>query len=86
MDLFFCILGILCAFASGIFCYMYVTEDDVSLLCCILFFVGSAIFFLGSYDIALKNSKYPIEALNGTLTYDTVSLDKEGKLLEIKIK
>lgn len=27
-----------------------------------------------------------IEALNGTLEYDTVSLDKDGKLLEIKIK
>ena len=55
-----------------------------SLILCIIGFLMGIGYFVCSIEEAKQNTA--IEALNKTLQYDTLSLDKNGKLLEIKIK
>lgn len=86
MEYLLLILGLVSTFISGILCYLTFQDDSVPAIGCIVLFIIASVCLTGSFEIALKNNSYTIEALNGTLEYDTVSLDKNGKLLEIKIK
>lgn len=53
-------------------------------LCIIIILIWAiAEFYVGLSDV---KQNIAIEVFNGTLKYDTVSLDKNGKLLEIKSK
>lgn len=80
------ILGIVLAFFSGFLCNLALDDDSVSPLSFIALMFIASFCLGGSLQITKEHNDYTVEALNGTLEYDTVSLDKEGKLLEIKIK
>lgn len=88
MDILLLMLGIGMALIGGFAIHAACNNDIIEVLLglgfvCILV---AFICLFGSIDIAVKNSSEIVEALNGTLEYDTISLDKNGKLLEIKIK
>lgn len=51
---------------------------------CLIFILALAATFTVSDDNA-KMHQNTIDALNGDLKYDTLTLDKTGKLVEIKI-
>lgn len=86
MDLVFLILGIVIAVVSGIIIHASHVDDSIPMLLGFAFTLLAILFLFASTDIALKNNSYIVKALNGTLAYDTVSLNKNGQLLEIKIK
>ena len=86
MEILLFILGFVFAITSGILFMVSLYKDDFLLFVSILVFCLAFFCLAWSNSIAEKSNKYTIEALNGTLQYDTVSLDKNGKLLEIKIK
>lgn len=86
MEIVFCILGIGIAFASGLMIHASIVDDSFPILVGFMFLIAATVISFSSIDVAVKTSDYTVEALNGTLQYDTVSLNKDGKLLEIKIK
>lgn len=86
MDLLLFILGFVLAVVSGILFILSLDNENVPASITVLIFCLAFVCLALSNSIAEKNNKYTIKALNGTLKYDTVSLDKSGKLFEIKIK
>lgn len=80
------VIGIVLMFVSGfLFARNRYGGFDSSSLAVTLLFVAVPLCVVGSIQM-LRSSDYVIDALNNTLQYDTVCVDKEGKLLEIKIK
>ena len=82
------IFGIIFLFATGIAIGGIITDEDFHhpffiLVAVSMFLWSTATIYNGT--VKTKNNT-AVEALNGTLEYDTVSLDKNGMLLEIKIK
>ena len=86
MEWFLLILGIVFAFFSGFLCNLAHDDDSVSPFGFIVLIFIASLCLGGSIQITKEKNDYIIEALNGTLEYDTVSMDKNGKLVEIKIK
>lgn len=79
------VIGAVLMFVSG---FMFAKNRyggfDSGSLAVTLLFVAVLLCVVGSIQM-LQSSDYVIDALNNTLQYDTVCVDKEGKLLEIKI-
>lgn len=86
MEILLCIIGIGIALASGMMIHASIVDDSFPILIGFMFIIAAIFISFTSIAIAVRNSDYTVKALNNTLEYDTVSLDKEGKLLEIKIK
>lgn len=81
------VIGIVLMFVSG-FLFARIKYDggfDSDSLAVTLLGVAVMLCVVGSCQM-LQSSDYVIDALNNTLQYDTVCVDKEGKLLKIKIK
>ncbi len=80
------VIGTVLMFVSGfLFARNRYGGFDSGSLALILLGVAMMLCVIGSIQM-LQSSDYVIDALNNTLQYDTVCVDKEGKLLEIKIK
>lgn len=76
-------LGALFLFLSGAF-----SEDDDNEGGTFLFALcGLIMFVMAGFEISdAAGEKTLTKYINGEVTYDTVAIDKDGKLLEIEIK
>ena len=86
MEILLCIIGIGIALTSGMMIHASIVDDSFPILIGFMFIIAATFISLTSIEIAVRNSDYTVEALNGTLLYDTVALTKDGMLKEIKIK